>query len=730
LIVDAEQKGFAETEQSIARVEGSLAALTKGYQVGTYPLDYYMERGQKLQRELDQLRAAYDLAEKSVAKHGSTQKASAALADQAKKGAANLSMTMLETGRIFQDVVQGGIGGGLNNVERLASSLGLGMGAAGAAQALGVALFLLLPTIKDLIHQLGLGQGQAETFAGWMKQLKERIDEFEKMPKLSLVDLAQLNEAKRILDDMKRGQAEAEAAKRKQSKAEHKAGTEGMEALVESDMGLPEITARLIEQQTKKNLAGSESLRKAIADQDAAREKVERGKKSLSFRVQAEGEAELANAQKAEQTTRTKAAQEAEAQVGGQIEQMREGAGPKQAMARKNLTEGLRGIGQGKLAEQIAGITPAVEKQAEYWDKLFGQLHEQTQHAAQVRRTKEAEQKKKQTAANQIFQDALQDRLEAIKQSDDLKEETDKLLAQAKASKLKGEGLYTSIRDGLRQFLKEQLKDLVAPEGAGPLAFERADDFATLAARQARVKAETEERQGAKATDRAAAKKGKQDARTQFDLDAKALEDELKTEDERAKAEAKRIQEFVGKHAKDVFSAAVNTAPAGVSPEKAATTAAAQMMSQFQQIGATQHGARRAAQEIAAQAGFELDAHDIWLEQRRMLGAAPGAGAKPKPKAKPAALASTALDRADPGSQAQARQAIEHQKAADAKRNETAAAERAVVIAAQTAATNARIAAREAALERALAQAKSNNRQAERRLDEAQPTALNNGGPN
>ncbi len=103
--------------------------------------------------------------------------------DNATKSSANLGQSLLQTGRITQDFVQGGIGGILNNIEGFTAALGLGSGLAGLFTVVGVAASLALPKIKEMLG--GISGEAAEKAKEKLKELRQEIEnlhkEFEKL---------------------------------------------------------------------------------------------------------------------------------------------------------------------------------------------------------------------------------------------------------------------------------------------------------------------------------------------------------------------------------------------------------------------------------------------------------------------------------------------------------------------------------------------------------------------
>jgi len=113
-----------------------------------------------------------DLAEKADQAAKQLDKASVA-SEKLTRASGGSGQSMLQLGRVIQDFTQGGLGGILNNLEGMATALGLGAGIAGAATVAGVAFFVAKPYIVAFFDSLGEGSDKA-------KPLKDRLEEVGK----------------------------------------------------------------------------------------------------------------------------------------------------------------------------------------------------------------------------------------------------------------------------------------------------------------------------------------------------------------------------------------------------------------------------------------------------------------------------------------------------------------------------------------------------------------------
>jgi hypothetical protein len=118
--------------------------------------------------------------------------------DGAAKGALNMGSTVRDSGRIFQDFMQGGMGGILNNIEGFTVSLGLGTGLAGAFTILATAATFAGPPIYHYFEGLLAGANDVPKATDAVKRLSEelekngkRLDELKDKQKLTNAELVE-----------------------------------------------------------------------------------------------------------------------------------------------------------------------------------------------------------------------------------------------------------------------------------------------------------------------------------------------------------------------------------------------------------------------------------------------------------------------------------------------------------------------------------------------------------
>jgi hypothetical protein len=162
----------------------------------------------------------------------------AVAADKVHKSTVNVGQSMLQTGRIVQDFVQGGIGGILNNVEGFTAALGLGSGLAGLATAVGVAFYLAAPKVKSFFDSVVNGANEVPKTRDHIKGLtddlaamRKELDQLAEKHVLTNRELARFEEltvkaaaAQKELNRLQKEQAEIERLKALKSEEQREHG--------------------------------------------------------------------------------------------------------------------------------------------------------------------------------------------------------------------------------------------------------------------------------------------------------------------------------------------------------------------------------------------------------------------------------------------------------------------------------------------------------------------------
>lgn len=595
IIVQAENKGFQETEARIARLEGEIAALTAKYKSGGVGYDEYTEKGTRLQAELDSLRAAHDKASEAVKRYGSTQAALAKLTEQSQSKMAGFGQSMLQTGRIVQDFQAAGLRGILNNLEGLSLALGGGAGLAGAVTVAAVAFEVFKPQIKAAWD--ALASGRPREAASQIETLTKRIEELKGQHVTLAVDRSELERAETQLGRLKRAQDEFRAAQGRQTSAEAEAGKAAQEAITEE--GEPELVealrAKFVREQTKKSVPLREAQERQQALEKERDERRNRfgglglaGEQSFARRIAIE--------QDRARAARDAINKEAETHVGGLLTDLREKGGQAQATARTSLARELEGIGRGQLATQIRGTTPEAIRAQEQADVELEQSIEDMKDARQ--RNKDLHRKQDEETKKRL--DKFVGSNEAEKRAMEVTLQAEKKGADAETT---FEEVRRQIQDAILTKLREQGR-IVDRETVQEQAYAAAQALAA----KAFDKSGAAQRAVAKADARAEAKED----RTEFGAAKKDLDAEVRQTAARAKAEAGRMVEQLDTIRQQMGQVGIVEAFRMMArTEEQAKQLATQIALTLRQSGGTRTGSLEAGTDIARQAGFVVTEDDI-----------------------------------------------------------------------------------------------------------------------
>lgn len=306
----------------------------------------------------------------------------------------DVNMLTLEAGRIFQDVYQGGLGGGLNNIERVTASLGLGGGMAGALTTLGVLLFAFQDQIKDSAKALGLFASEAEDRSlPILDRLQARIKELEdKKVKLS-VDSAELDAAKEKADAIKAGLQAFEDFRKKTSTPEQESGKAVQDLVANAPGGAQSVADALKQSLVREFTAKNQVLNETAGPLDDARRMLNNpnslvnqiGNQDQRNLARQGIERQIASIEEQRRAARAAINQEAEARAGSLLAG---GAGGTEQGVNA-LAGALGAAGRGDLAGQIAENGPqalAARKREEAIDRATEQFIEFVDKEIEARR--------------------------------------------------------------------------------------------------------------------------------------------------------------------------------------------------------------------------------------------------------------------------------------------------------------------------------------------------------
>lgn len=200
------------------RLKEELKQTTLAYHQGQISEAEYQAKAETLKASMREVKTSVDNLGESLRK--------------AKSGMAGFGQSALQTGRVVQDFVQGGIGGILNNIEGLSQALGGGPGLAGVMTIVGVAAFIAMPHIQKFLDSLS--SDEPKTFAEEMGKIEERIKELTNKKHKIAVDYEDLEHAKDQLEAMKKIEQEIKHLRDANTSDESKQKTAVQKAIIES----------------------------------------------------------------------------------------------------------------------------------------------------------------------------------------------------------------------------------------------------------------------------------------------------------------------------------------------------------------------------------------------------------------------------------------------------------------------------------------------------------------
>lgn len=360
LILQAEDVGFADVRDKIARLQKDLDHLQTMYRAGAVDIDMYTEKGRALQGELDDLAAALKKAEDSLKKHGTTQAALTDLTKKAQSGMAGLGQSFLQTGRVVQDFQAAGLRGVLNNVEGLVQALGGPAGLAGALTVVAVAFEVLKPQIQGFFDAFmqEIDPERLTRYTDQLGALKERIEELAKQHTIG-IDTKELEAARDKVAEIEAGLKAFESLSQARGKPEEESGAAVKEAFEKAPGGAEAVLAKLRAQMVRQSLEESVTIRGAQQRMAQIQRDLGSGQATGEQELLLRGELDrLAQTITQTQTDISKKKGLAEQTVGDILERAQTGAGPVQEQAQRQLRTLLERTGQQALAGRVREAAP------------------------------------------------------------------------------------------------------------------------------------------------------------------------------------------------------------------------------------------------------------------------------------------------------------------------------------------------------------------------------------
>jgi hypothetical protein len=275
-----------------------------------------------------------------------------------------LGQSGLQAGYAMQDLAQGGIGGVINNIAGLTQALGGGPGLAGVLTLAGVGFLIFKDDIMAAAKSMGLFKDEVDKSKTSVEQLETRIKELTEKPIKLAVDMNELNQAQKKLDQLKKDQAAFDELGKLKSEDQAEAGKRVTKALAET--GEADVIQAALRAKAASGMLESdpilkklgkeiESARKGIAPEGVELTAIERTASNLAQR-------RLDQAQEAARKRRQAivgTGGEAEKAVGQMLERAESG---KEDETVDMLGTMLREIGRPGVAEKLTRAKPgAVE---------------------------------------------------------------------------------------------------------------------------------------------------------------------------------------------------------------------------------------------------------------------------------------------------------------------------------------------------------------------------------
>jgi hypothetical protein len=514
-----------------------------------------------------------------------------------------------------------------NNLQMMAVNAGIGAGAVIGLTVAVAAVQIAAKNWESLTKAIGAVQPFRDAL-GEIEALDKRVKELTENKHRFTFELDELDEAQRKLDHLKKGLAEYEAQKNRQTSEEAESGKMVQEHLDRAEGGAEGVQERLVQQREQEIVRGmigpQAALEKEIQGQIAALK--ERQKSALTADEAQSIMSSLVAAQHDLVDTRNKfnerlagASLQARQEIGDTIRIAREGHGGEQRAQQRNLAARLARTGDNRIETTRDKLTghdiesgqfdsaadlEAYDREAEDFQRSM----DRAKAAGERRREKASLAKKAQNEADKAVKETLTDELNVLKASGEIDDAAKRISEQVKAEGLKGAAAIAAAGKRIDAAIRGMLAagGYAAPAGREAAVNEAIGDLSVQAARGARIAGETEQRKATAAAGRAQAKGEKGEAKT----DEAAFEAQAARVLGSFDAEAKRIRAAFEKAALEQLQQAIAANPL-IPAEEIAQKFGAMLAVQFRQQGARAGGANTAAQEILAKAGFEVPLGEI-----------------------------------------------------------------------------------------------------------------------
>lgn len=280
--LDGSKASIDAVKRAASEADYQLDGLTNSYEVLGTSADRAFDR--IVDSEIAASRALDDFQTRSTAASAGYGRLATAK-DRAAQSSRNLGMATLETGRIIQDFSQGGIAGILNNVEGLTRTLGGTAGLAGAITAVGVAAYLLGPTLKELWNSFSdttkpdLTRTAVDAVSGAVENLSARLKALAEQQSLTSAEVEEFNrltdeqiQLTKTLSREKRDQAAVDQMRAGQTKEQAERGKAFTQSIIQEG-GIDRMLERLLPQFAAREMRAGAPVR-SDREQRAALERL------------------------------------------------------------------------------------------------------------------------------------------------------------------------------------------------------------------------------------------------------------------------------------------------------------------------------------------------------------------------------------------------------------------------------------------------------------------------
>jgi hypothetical protein len=323
---------------------------------------------------------------------------------------------VLEFGRAFQDVYQGGLAGGLNNIERLVGGAGKW---AGILTAVGVLVYAFKDQFAEAAKAMGLfGDQMRDGAIPMVERLAARIKELEGKSIKVAADVTELDNAKKSLESLEAGLAAFKKMQRETTGAEAKdAGKAIGEQITEAEGGRAGVSKDLkssllkdLKKVDPEYIAAVKEYRDEIA---SLKRLSEMGTEDAVAALPLQRR-RVADAVRRLNLVNQNTGKKAGAMAATLIENAESGTDS----GREQLAGQLKAAGRGKLGEAVAGISVESLREDERVDRDLEESIEKMREAKKARTKRENQEAEQLNVEGKRVEDLAEERRQAEEKAD------------------------------------------------------------------------------------------------------------------------------------------------------------------------------------------------------------------------------------------------------------------------------------------------------------------------